>query len=531
MRKKFILLGVFLLALFLRTANLGDLPHGFYEEEVTNAYVGRFILQNGKDLYGNMFPLLYFNKFNDYPPVLPMYISGLGTLLFGNTEFASRFPIALFGALTVYPIFGLALLLFGNAGAALFAAFLLAILPWHIVLSRTGAEGVVGLFVYTLAITWVLRKKLAGAMVAFFLTYFLYPSFRILVPLSIFPLIVLVDKKLRKPLVLSSIGFVLFTFMISMTVWGRGRFEQTSIFKNTEIGERVAFINKLMSFGEGTDQVKVARIFHNKYIGYGREITNQYMSYFSPKHLFLEAGGQPRYFNVPQQGLLYVTIALLVLAALIPLGKGKNPLASAYVVYLLLVTPIPAVLTIDFVPHVHRSIAMILPFVLLAAVGYQSLASLVSWKRLGTAVVLIALTGELVYFWHQYAHHGDAHQSILRNGGDKEITRWVISHEKEYDHIIMPLFARLPIYYAYFSGNFDRSLAGQFKNELKIDRIGKVVFFADWCPTKFLSRNDIVPKTLIVENGDCPLSTGYEEVSSILRRDSTRAYHMILLKQ
>src|SRR3990167_10980877 len=148
MMKKW-LFGIFLLALVLRIINLGDLPHGFFEEEVTNAYVGRFIFQNGKDLYGNIFPLLYFDKFHDYPPVLPMYISGLGTFLFGNSEFAARFPTALIGALTVFPVFGIATLL---SLSGLFAAFLLAILPWHIVLSRTGAEGVIGLYVFVLGL-------------------------------------------------------------------------------------------------------------------------------------------------------------------------------------------------------------------------------------------------------------------------------------------------------------------------------------------------------------------------------------------
>ncbi|MEK7065528.1 MAG: glycosyltransferase family 39 protein, partial [Patescibacteria group bacterium] len=351
MLTKFLLLCVFLLALLLRIVRLGDLPHGFFEEEVTNAYVGRFILQNGKDLYGNIFPLLYFDKFHDYPPVLPMYISGLGTFLFGNTEFAARFPIALIGALTIYPVFGLALILLGNVSAALFASFLLAILPWHVVLSRTGAEGVIGLYVYILALLWIFQKKISWAMVAFFLTYFLYPSFRILVPLTVLPLFFLL--KPRKTLFIAGIGFILFTAVISMTEWGRGRFEQTSVFKSTEIRDRVDFLNTYFSNDEGTDQVRLARMFHNKGIGYAREIAKQYMSYFSPSHLFYEADGQPRYFNVPQNGLLYMTMALLFLAALIPIGKSIRPGYIAYVVYLLIIAPIPAVLTIDFVPHAH----------------------------------------------------------------------------------------------------------------------------------------------------------------------------------
>ena len=86
----------------------------------------------------------------------------------------------------MFPVFGLATF-FGGAG--LFASFLLAILPWHIVLSRTGAEGVIGLYTFVLALLWVFQKKIRWAVVAFFLTYFFYTSFRILVPLTVLPLV------------------------------------------------------------------------------------------------------------------------------------------------------------------------------------------------------------------------------------------------------------------------------------------------------------------------------------------------------
>lgn len=514
MQRRFVLLAIFLLALLLRTINLGNLPNGFFEEEVTNAYVGRFILQNGKDLYGNIFPLLYFDKFHDYPPVLPMYISGSGTLLFGNTEFAARFPIALIGALTVFPVFGLAALL-GVSG--LFASFLIAILPWHIVLSRTGAEGIVGLYAYVLALLWLFQKKIKLGLIAMFITYFLYPSFRILVPLTILPLFFLRKKR---ALAMAGIGFVLLTAAISLTTWGRGRFDQTSVFKSQVIWDRVNFLNSYFANDEGTDRIKLARIFHNKAIGFSREIVKQYMNYFAPSHLFYEAEGQPRYFNVPQQGLLYITMAALFLAALIPVGSKKY---IAYLVYLLIVAPFPAVLTIDFVPHAHRAILIILPLILIAAYGYLAI-------RRFRLVILILLILELVYFWHQYSKHEASYQSRLRNGGNRGLARYVIAHEKEYKQVIIPMFERLPLYYAYFSGNYDSSLAGQFQNEIKINRIGKVQFFADWCPTKYLKPDQLAPGTLVVDNGDCPGVDGYQEIDSFVRRDGTRAYKVLLWK-
>ena len=154
--KKYAIWLIFFLAFFLRVYRLDVLPFGFYEEEVTNAYVGRFILENGKDLYGNRWPILYFDKFGDFPPVLPLYLSGLSTYLFGFTEFAARFPTALVGALTVFPLFALAQFFLKEKRASLLAALFLAIAPWHVVLSRTSAEGIMGFAVYTWGLLWLL---------------------------------------------------------------------------------------------------------------------------------------------------------------------------------------------------------------------------------------------------------------------------------------------------------------------------------------------------------------------------------------
>ena len=154
----FVLSLIFLLALVFRIYSLGEIPRSLHNDEIANTYVGRYIIENGVDLYGNKWPLLYFNKFGDYPPVLPMYLSGLGSVLFGNNEFGSRILIAIMGALLIFPMFYIAKLLFKEDKVALFSAFLTAILPWHIVLSRVNAEGIVGLLFFSVAIYLLLKS-------------------------------------------------------------------------------------------------------------------------------------------------------------------------------------------------------------------------------------------------------------------------------------------------------------------------------------------------------------------------------------
>lgn len=494
------LIAIFLLALVVRLYQLDTLPLGFYEEEVTNAYVGRFILQTGRDLYGNWFPILYFDKFGDFPPVLPMYLSGLSTFLFGLTEFAARFPTALIGALAVFPIFGLS--------KSLIASLLLAITPWHVVLSRTSAEGVIGLTVYAWALDLFLKKN-RRAFFLFLLGYFLYPGLRIIIPLTLLPFY----KKFFR----QTVFFILLTVFIAMTPWGKGRFVQTSIFHSQEIADRIRSTNIAFSYGEGPQNIGKARVFHNKIVGYSREFVRQYVSYVSPEHLFLKAGGQPRYFNIPEHGLLFITMGILMVFALI---RG----VPGYIVYLALITPIPAVLTVDFVPHAHRSLFLLLPILLLASAGYQNIRKI----KFVPVVIVLLLFLEFVYFWHQYAIHADSHQSVLRNEGEKELTKYLIAEQTKYEKVIMPPFARLPIYYLYFSGNFNRSLIGQFQSQLQMKKLGKIDFFSDWCPTKYLDRKNISPNTLIIENGDCEGVEGYKQIYSLSRRDSTRAYRLVI---
>ncbi|MBI3576791.1 glycosyltransferase family 39 protein [Candidatus Gottesmanbacteria bacterium] len=524
---KIILLFIFLLALFLRTYQLNDVPKGFYEEEVTNAYVGRFILQNGKDLYGHAWPLLYFDKFGDYPPILPLYLSGLSTYIFGFTEFAARFPVALVGALTVIPVYLLGLLLFEAPILGLMSALVVAISPWHVVLSRTTAEGVVAFFVFTIALYFILHRRLALSIGLFVLSYFLYPATRILVPLALLPLPLLVKSKTQKITLLLTAGFFfLLTAAIATTPWGKGRFLQTSLFHSTEVAERIKSNMTALNYGE--TNLTIAHLFNNKVVGYTREFLQQYASYFSPKYLFLEGGGQPRYYNVSGQGLLPVVFALLLLSGFLPfVMKGKMSFIS-YIIYLLIVSPLPSVLTVDFVPHVHRSMFMLLPLTYLIAYGFGKTRLLIKKDTILIIATIFVLLLETIYFWHQYAQHSASLQSILRNDGDKEMIGYVITKRSKYDKIIIPGFERLPIYYLYFTHNLNPNLIGKFRFGIQIDSVDNIIFANDWCPTKYFPATKLSPQTLLVNNGDCENTNGFREIKRTIRSDSTKAYKFLL---
>lgn len=530
---------VFLLALLVRIYNLAQLPNGFFVEEMTNTYVGRFILLHGRDIYGHFLPLLYFDKFGDYPPVLPLYLSGFSTFFLGVNEFAGRFPIALIGAMLVFPMYYLSELIFNDRKISFFVAFITALLPWHVVLSRTTAEGVIATTVFAWAILLMFtsiisndKRRLYLSFFLFFLTYFIYPSLRILVPLTFLPLPFLFKtSKLYKFIVSAALFFILLTCLISTTTWGRARFNQTSIFSSPIIANSIVLRNKILSNGEGSNNVLQARIFNNKAVGYFREFMFQYFSYFSPRYLFLEGGGQYRYYNVADQGLLFIALFPLLVFALIKRGKEQKDTFSKFFAYLLIVSPIPAALTVDFTPHAHRSMFMIIPLVIIAGYGMYGIINL-KWKFITPLFLFSFLISlEFVYFWHQYSVQADKFQSVLRNDGEKEIVHYVIVNRNKYQNIIMPSNERLGMYYLFYTNNFSSSIIGNFGSELRLRSADNITFFDDLCPSKSAGKKLITPKTLVVEAGTCDEPSGLTKVGYIVRRDQTIAYRMYNLKQ
>lgn len=529
--KKFLMCfsAVFLTALFLRFYKLSSVPFGAHRDEIINVYVGRFILQNGVDLYNNFFPLFYFDKFGDFPPILPMYVMGVSTFIFGVNEFAMRAPAALIGALTIIPVYFLSYLLFQRKYPALLSAFFMAILPWHTVLSRMSGEGILAVAAFALGLVFLLRgvflnrkKELLVALPLLLLTYFLYPSFRILVPLAVFPLLML--SKTRLYILGILIITVLVTLSISSTDWGRARFNQTSLFTSSEVENTIA----AMTQDEGQDNALLARMFHNKPVGYTREFARQYFSYYAPNFLFMN-GSTPHEYIIPDVGLIYIVFFVLCIGVLLPVSIKFNKPAYYYFLYLLIISAIPAALTIDFPPHVHRSLIMTVPIVILAPLGLLKILEVVRFKKIFLLLFFAVLLVEFVYFFHQYFYHISSYKSLFKNDGFREVASYVKTNKDSYQNVYMPSF-NLPFYYLFYSQDFDKTYAGKFKlidNQSGIDTIQNIEFLPTECPSDKLATATPSGKVLIVDFGICKTPGGFTKIGEIMRKDNTEAFKIL----
>lgn len=543
-KKNYLLIIILFLATFLRLYRLSSVPLALHNDEAMNVYVGRFILENGVDLYGHSWPLIYFDKFGDYPPVIPMYLSALPTFIFGLNKFGIRFASAFIGSLSVLLIYLLASKLFKNKSSALLSALLLAISPGHLILSRASAEGIIGVFIFLVALYflffWLEQEKnlqIITSSFLFFLTYFIYPSFRILVPLSLLPVTLICQtKKSKRSILFITVIFFLLTFLISHTQWGQGRYQQTSIL---HYGQEIKGKAINYSLGLGANKILQARIFHNRYILALRESLRQYASYFSPSFLTSD-GLKPERYTVPEHGSFYwVFYLVLTISILLSFfSKPSQTLSSLWqkkfqkigflLVYLFFISPIPAAMTMEDTPNLHRSILFLLliPFIFSLLFNYCLIMIKKNFfKKIFSSLILIVLLLESIHFFHYYFGLHTEATTTHRNEAQEILSKWLLENHDKYQQIYLPAGNAMPIHYLLFKKDFDKKYSHLFKTNLEIEKIDNLVFIDNNCQDETLLINQSISddkKNLIIDQYGCNLS------DPLIKEIAVLDYHNLL---
>ncbi len=141
---------IVLLAALLRFYQLDTNPPSLTWDEAAWGYNAYSLGVSGTDEFWKFLPLDYIESFGDFKPPVYAYLGILLVKIFGLTEFAVRFPSAFFGVLTVIMTYFLVLRIFSDSKNkykyALIAMSILAISPWHILLSRAAFEANVASF-------------------------------------------------------------------------------------------------------------------------------------------------------------------------------------------------------------------------------------------------------------------------------------------------------------------------------------------------------------------------------------------------
>lgn len=146
------LAGILLVGIFLRFWNLGEL--GIWSDEGTVYISSKNILLSGVPYLET--GLLYAR---DYPH---LYVTAASLAIFGKSEFALRFPSAVFGTLLIPIIYILTKNVIGNKQIALLASGIIATHPWLLEYSRVSRSYIMMIFLLYLSVLYFYKACYAG---------------------------------------------------------------------------------------------------------------------------------------------------------------------------------------------------------------------------------------------------------------------------------------------------------------------------------------------------------------------------------
>jgi 4-amino-4-deoxy-L-arabinose transferase-like glycosyltransferase len=372
---KVALLLIVVIAFWLRTINLTYNPPELFSDELINFVSARSIVETGKDLNGRLLP--YFSDRVELRPPIYGYSAYLSTKLFGNTTIAIRLPAVIFGIITIIMLFQITLEITKSHIAALFAAFCLAIIPWHIHYSRVGWEPASFLPFLLTAIFLLIKginKNLHWAILLGFgffslsiYTYQASPMFSFLF------LVAVIGLNYRYFIIHRKVFFagILIAAIIALPyIW-------TAI-SEPHLYERARRIN---TFSQGFTSETI-RIFLRNYI-----------SHFG--HQFLFISGDPNLRHSAQTGVLYWWMLPFILIGSILLYKSvKKRWCIGLLAFWVVIFPLAGSLTNDGVPHATRTLVGAPLFCLLTGIGiWQTIrfASIKTHSRLFVGFVHIAI--------------------------------------------------------------------------------------------------------------------------------------------
>jgi hypothetical protein len=220
---RLLVLFAFLIGILLRLWDFGNLPAGLNVDEASIGVEASSLYHYGIDRNGMSFPV-YFISWGGGQNVLYAYLL-IPFVPLGLSPAMIRLPMLIAGILTLMVVYGIARKLFSSS-VAILALFLIAVSPWHIMLSRWALESNLLPFVFSLAFLCLLnvdRNPLwflaCTALLA--LSLYAYATAHFLVPLFLFLIVVffLIKPILSKKVLLAGIAvFVLITIPIFLFI-------------------------------------------------------------------------------------------------------------------------------------------------------------------------------------------------------------------------------------------------------------------------------------------------------------------------
>lgn len=472
-RFSILLVVIFVLAFFLRFYRLGEVPNGLYQDETAIGYNAYSLLQTGRDEHGVPFPL-YFQSFGDYKLPVYIYLTTIPIQLFGLTEFAVRFPSALFGMLTVVAFYFFVRQLTKDNTLSAVATFLLAVNPWHLHYSRATFEVSISLFLFVLGSTLLLKSFAAEkkgmfllGTVCFAFAIYTYNLTRFLSPLLFGLLLILYRDKL-KTLSRNEIMVTFFASAVLLIPFISTFFQQGGVAsaKGTLIFSSAVVQAPLLEFRSYLIELPslFTKLFFNKWALTEWQYFNNVASYLSVPFFFI-SGSPHGNHGIGNVGQFYLfELPLIVIGIVSLLDRRKN--FATVLGWWIVIVVLTAALTRE-TPHATRSFFLVAPLTVFSAMGFLSAWLWAKTQRgnvgkiafvFGISFIVYNMT---YYFLSYYIRFPVAYAAAWRTQ-DKTLSLFLKQHEKEFRKVLIDnevgfVYTSFLFYTAYDPAQFQKT--------------------------------------------------------------------------
>jgi 4-amino-4-deoxy-L-arabinose transferase-like glycosyltransferase len=588
---KILLLVIVLVAAALRMSQLGSNPPSLTWDETAWGYNAYSLGLDGKDEFGKFLPITYLESFGDFKPPLYAYLDIIPVKVFGMNEFATRFPSAVFGTLTVLLTFFLVRQLFSKSISSsdtlsvralrqaqgklsrgissthdaqlnsslpagrqasihihmvgmtkyveilgLVAAAILAVSPWHIMLSRAAFEANVATFFLVSGVTtflyWLHKKSfyMILASISFVLSMYTFNSARIVAPLLVVMLVIGFWRTLwerRKSLILPVIlGLLMLSPLIPFLRSPQAglRYKEVNIFSDPALVEKA---NQSMA---NDNNALWSKLIHNRRVYYIEAYMQHYLDHFNPQYLFIKGDVNPKFSTQDTGQMYFISLPFLIIGAFMLFRK--RPGYWWIIPLWLLLGIVPAAVARE-TPHALRTEATLPTWQILEAYGIVAVLIYLKEHWNPNRYTLVSIFIGLFYFFNifYFIYGYSTHYAWQYSGewqyGYKDSIAYTKEVEQQYDHIIVSdVLGRPYIYYLFYQhitpdyfrsnakverdafGFVNVSSYGKYiftKDPAVLKQQGKVLYIAD---ARSIPKNAKVLQMFHLVNGD-PVLAAY----------------------
>ncbi|MDO8269620.1 MAG: glycosyltransferase family 39 protein [Candidatus Levybacteria bacterium] len=448
----------FLIILFgfvLRIVSLNTNPPSMHADEADTGYTALSLIQTGMDPYGNSWPLHFQDQASNFKAPLYTYSVIPFVLFLGLNPVAERLPSVIFGILLIVSLYYLLRQYFTEKSIPLVGAFLVAINPWSIHLSRTGLEVQLSVLLTTAGILFFeLSKKksyfIILSFILFTLSLFSYHPAKIFTPLILIVLFMFNFSYIKKIKKYIGISLSIFLFGIIvlgyLAVFGKGasHFNDVSILDNSR-----AKIVVDSQRNQTTAPLNVSGIFSNKPIYFLRQFTNMYVGPLSISYLFIN-GENNLDKGIGNYGQYHLFELIPFIIGGFALWKRKKKI-FLFVLIWFLIGLIPAGITRSG-NYAYRDVNALIPPIILTSVGISvGFKYLYTQKRKFVLWLYVVMSfGFFTFFLYNYYFSYPVYSRDWWGYSQKEVLEYAVQNKDKYRSVVIDGGLDWAILYAFY---------------------------------------------------------------------------------